>query len=213
MVGVFMEKEKLEYFRSKLLKERKNVQDLLDQMVRNEVINSTVELSNELSELSMYDNHPSDVATETFEQEKGMALKEHETTILKRIDESMQNIENGSYGTCSMCGQKIGFERLEFIPYTEFCVECQSKVNSVKQREINNRPVEEEVIGPPFGYGFNDHDETAYDAGYDAEDSYQDVQRFDWRANNDYEFLDEDADYVEPIERISNQQYRNQLPD
>ncbi|MCM8711018.1 TraR/DksA C4-type zinc finger protein [Clostridium sp. SYSU_GA19001] len=208
-----MDKKKMEYFKKKLLKEMDNVYALLKQMEENEVFNSKVELSTELSELSIYDNHPSDMASEIFDAERGMALKEHELTIIKKIEDSLHNIENGSYGKCHMCGREIPEERLEFIPYAEFCVNCQDKANDMIPRDKNNRPVEEDVLGRPFGYGFNDFDEINYEAGYDAEDSYQDVQRFEWRRNVDHDFLDEDPGYVEPIELVSNEQYKNQLPD
>jgi YteA family regulatory protein len=208
-----MNKQKLNYYKEKLLSEKNDVIALLKQMEQNEAFNSKVELSSELSELSMYDNHPSDTASELFDQERGLALKEHEITIIKKIEDCLENIENGSYGSCRSCGKDIPEERLEFIPYAEFCVKCQDKANNTKPLEMNNRPIEEEVLGRPFGYGFNDFDEIKNDVGYDAEDSYQDVQRFDWRKNVDHDFMDEDADFVEPIEKISNEQYKNQLPD
>jgi YteA family regulatory protein len=208
-----MNMQKLNYYKQKLISEKNDVIALLKQMEENEVFNSKVELSSELSELSMYDNHPSDTASELFDQERGLALKEHEITIIKKIEDCLENIEEGSYGSCKSCGKDIPEERLEFIPYAEFCVTCQDKANNMRPREKNNRPIEEGALGRPFGYGFNDFDEVKNEVGFDAEDSYQAVQRFDWRSNVDNEFMDEDADFVEPIEKISNEQYKNQLPD
>ncbi len=208
-----MDIQKLDYFRRKLLAEKHDVIALLKQMEQNEAFNSKVELASELSELSMYDNHPSDLASEVFDQERGIALKEHEITIIKKIEDSIANIEQGSYGICKSCGKDIPQERLEFIPYAEFCVSCQDKTNDMRLREKNNRPIEEDALGRPFGYGFNDFDEIDNEVGFDAEDSYQAVQSFEWRRNVDHEFMDDDFDFVEPIEKISNQQYRNQLPD
>lgn len=208
-----MNSQKLEYFKRKLLAEKSDVIALLKQMEENEAFNSKVEYAAEISELSMYDNHPSDIATETFDQERGLALKEHEITIIKKIEDSLANIEQGSYGICKSCGKNISEERLEFIPYAEFCVTCQDASNNMRPRDKNNRPIEESVLGEPFGYGVKDFDEQNYEVGYDVEDAYQDVQRYDWRENTDYDFLDEDAFYVEPIEQVSNQQYKNQLPD
>jgi len=208
-----MKKERLNYFRNKLLKEREDVLDFLKQMEGNETFNSNEEFSGELSELSIYDNHPSDVATELYDVERGRALKEHEISLISKIDASLRNVESGTYGKCKICGRGISEERLEFIPYAEFCVSCQEKNVSLKAREKNNRAIEEDVLGNPFGYGFNDFDETYNQVGYDAEDSYQDVQRNEWRENVDYEYMDEDQDFVEPIEKVSNDQYKSQLPD
>lgn len=201
----------MNYFKDKLLKERKEVEGLIHQMKTNETFNTDIEFAAEISELSVYDNHPSDTASELYDEERGRALKEHEITIIEKIDAALNDISNGSYGKCRSCGKEISESRLEFIPYAEFCVECQTRDSSIKPREKNNRPVEEEVLSRPFGYGFTDFDEEE-PIEYDAEDSYQDVQRYDYRKNVDYEFL-EDDDFVEPIERISNDQYRNQLPD
>lgn len=208
-----MEKERLNYFKNKLLREKEDVEKILRQMAGNETYNTGVEFSVELSELSVYDNHPSDIATELFDEERGRALKEHELSIIGKIEDSLKNIETGQYGTCKMCGKKITEERLEFIPYVEFCVDCQNSAYDSRPREKDNRAVEEDVLMQPFGYGFTDFNETESPVGFDAEDSYQAVQRYDWRKNADYDILEEDADVVEPIEKISNQQYRSQLPD
>lgn len=209
-----MEKRKIDYFKTKLINERKRVLDLLNQMEKNETIDSSSEIS---SELSFYDNHPADLGSQLFDMERGMALKEHEITILKKIEESIKNIENGKYGVCSRCGREIPEDRLKFIPYTEYCSDCKSKLASIMDvQESKNRPVEESVLGNPFGYGYNDIDEEDYEVGFDAEDSYQSVDVFN-KMQNIVEFYDDGDDdeqgYVEKIEKISNEQYKNQLPD
>lgn len=201
-----MDNKKLEYFRNKLILEKNKVYSLLEQMEKNETINSNAEMS---TELSFYDNHPSDSATEIFDKERGMAFKENEVSIIKSIDNSLKNIDKGTYGKCSICGKEINEERLEFIPYTEHCVECQKKVNDLKPQDNKNRPVEEERLGYPFGYGYND---TTDSIGFDAEDSYEAVGRFNRLRNVEEEYVDTDEDYVESIEKISNEQYKNQLP-
>ena len=47
---------------------------------------------------------------------------------LELIDEALQRIEDGSYGTCVGTGEKIAKERLDAIPYTPFCVEYAAQV-------------------------------------------------------------------------------------
>lgn len=204
-----MDKEKLEYFRKKLNVEKDRVYGLLQQMEENETINSNSAMSRELS---AYDNHPADTATEMFDKERGLAFKGNEMTIIKKIDDALASIDDGTYGTCKMCGKNIKPERLEFIPYAQFCVECQKEVFDTRPEEKNNRPIEEDVLGYPFGYGYNDY---SYDdqVGFDAEDSYQAVDRFNRLQNQPEWYTDQDEDYVDPIERISNGQYINQLPD
>ncbi|AGK97721.1 TraR/DksA C4-type zinc finger protein [Clostridium pasteurianum] len=203
-----MQMEKLEHFKKKLINEREKVNDLLNLMVKNETIDSKSEIS---SELSYYDNHPSDIATEINDIEKGMAFRENEKSIIRRIDDALTRIEDESYGKCKSCGEAIDTGRLEFMPYAENCVKCENKINNLKQREIHDRPVEEKVIGHPFG---KDYRHQLYSSEFDSEDSYESVEAFNKMENivEIYDYEDQQG-YVEPIEKISNDQYKSQLPD
>jgi RNA polymerase-binding protein DksA len=80
------------------------------------------------SELSDYDNHPADAASETYERTKNFALDENFKEILDRIDEALRKIEDESYGTCDRCGEQIGVERLKAIPYATMCISCQESL-------------------------------------------------------------------------------------
>ncbi|NLM35409.1 MAG: yteA family sporulation protein [Clostridiales bacterium] len=202
-----MVKKSLDYYKGKLLAERESARKFLMKLKDNDMTNSIFETS---SELSFYDNHPADLASEIETMEKGRAFREHEITIIKKIDDALKNIENGTYGTCKRCGKQIPEERLEFLPYAEYCVKCQNELSSRATHNASARPVEEEVLGYPFGYGYNDYSD---EIGFDAEDSYQSVSSFNRIPYTDEYHEEDDTDYVEPIERISNEQYRNQLPD
>ncbi|MBU3111830.1 TraR/DksA C4-type zinc finger protein [Clostridium lacusfryxellense] len=200
-----MEKKRLNHFKEKLISEQLRVLNLIDQMKQNGVINSNSEMA---SELSFYDNHPSDLATELFDKEKGLALKGNEISILNKIGDSLKSIENGSYGKCASCGNDITLQRLEFIPYAENCLECQKSIANHKPAEQNNRCVEEDLLGSFFKYS------NSGEVGVDAEDTYQAVEHFNDKLDEIVEDDDEDNyGYVDPIEKISNQQYKNQLPD
>lgn len=205
-----MDNEKMKHYEKKLISEKRRVYDLLELMRRNETIDSSFELG---SELSLYDNHPAEIGDELAQREKGAALKANELSIINKIDEALENIREGKYGVCARCGNEIAKERLEFLPYAKYCVHCQEIVSSMNQpREKDNRPVEEEVLGNPFGYGYNDYTDKVE---FDAEDSYQAVDYFN-RLDNLEEYFSEDDNndnVVEPIERISNEQYKAQLPD
>jgi YteA family regulatory protein len=199
-----MEKEKTQYFKEKLVSEKSRVLSLINTMKQNGVINSNSEMA---SELSFYDNHPSDSATELFDKEKGLALKKNEVSIIKKIDDALKNIENGTYGKCKNCGSSILEERLEFIPYADKCVPCQKSMDDNKPAEMNNRPSEEDVLGIPFRYSYSG------EVGIDDEDTYQIVEHFNNLEDTAEAYDEDEGGYVEPIEKISNEQYRNQLPD
>lgn len=199
-----MEKKKMQHFKEKLINEHNRALKLINQMKENEVVNSNIQAT---GELSFYDNHPSDTASEMFESEKGLALKANEMSIIGKIDNALSSIENHTYGKCKNCGKEIIEERLEFIPYAENCVECQKSIDNMKVAEQNNRCVEEDVLGIPFRMGSSDQ------VGIDGSDTYQTLESFN-KSDDTVGYYDDDDDgYVEPIERISNQQYKNQLPD
>jgi RNA polymerase-binding protein DksA len=80
------------------------------------------------SELSDYDNHPADAASETYERTKNFALDENFKEIMERIDEALHKIEGGSYGQCDRCGEQIQVERLKAIPYATMCISCQESL-------------------------------------------------------------------------------------
>lgn len=204
-----MNKEELTYYKNKLNKEKKKVTNLIEQLDNNGVTRFNSEVA---SELSFYDNHPADIASETFEVEKGIALEANEMALLDKIDDALKAIDEGSYGKCQTCGKEIDKERLDFLPYALNCINCQDVVSAIKTYNSNQRVVEESVIGNPFGHKlrYGDKDEI----GFDEEDSYQSVGRFNEVRNSpEYEYDYNDDTYVEEIEKVSNEQYKNQLPD
>jgi DnaK suppressor protein len=78
-------------------------------------------------ELSSFDQHPGDSGTETFEMEKNVSLLEQVDDELLEVEAALQRVEQGTYGSCQVCGRPIGDERLEAMPATRFCVEDQAK--------------------------------------------------------------------------------------
>jgi len=115
----------------KQLKARRN--EIKEQLVLNEVPPST--------ELSQYDNHPAESASDLTNQVTSMVLERHHVEELEQIEVALEAIKNGTYGICSVCGEAIPFERLEIVPTTITCVDHAP--NRVDQ---TIRPVEEEVI-------------------------------------------------------------------
>jgi DnaK suppressor protein len=79
-------------------------------------------------------NHIADDASDTFEQEKYVALRRNTERILDEVNHSLHQIENGSYGQCENCDQEIPIERLEALPWAKFCIGCQSKEENRRGR-------------------------------------------------------------------------------
>jgi DnaK suppressor protein len=78
-----------------------------------------------LSELSLVDQHPAEIGTETFEREKDLSILEQVDGQLRDVDRAMTRLDDGTYGTCEACGRPIDSARLEARPATRFCLDDQ----------------------------------------------------------------------------------------
>ena len=79
-------------------------------------------------DLSFMPIHMADVGTDNYEQEFTLSLLENEEGVLDLIENALERIEDGTYGTCAECGGRIPKTRLNAIPYTPYCVKCASKL-------------------------------------------------------------------------------------
>ena len=77
------------------------------------------------TEEETFDNHLADSATATLNREIDYTLEENSEHVLSSIEQALQRIENGTFGTCVRCGTQIAEERLEAIPYATRCIDCQ----------------------------------------------------------------------------------------
>jgi len=68
------------------------------------------------NELSGYDQHPADTATETFEREKDFSILESLESELAEIEAALTRIDNGTYGLDEQTGDPIDPDRLDAIP-------------------------------------------------------------------------------------------------
>ncbi len=173
------------------------------------------------TELSNYDNHPAEIATELFQVELNSALKVHEKGMLQDIRDALKRIENGTYGICAHCGAEIRAERLEVIPYARLCIECEDSMEDEPARKFKGRANEERVLDAPLGRKYLNKQEDDEHEGmdqlndlmkYGSSDSPQDLGGY-----HDYdEFFTNETDrqgIVDDMDRISNDEYKRQLPD
>jgi len=163
-----LEQGRLVYFREKLLAKKRELEQQVKSMEEGGLHQS---MRDSTGELSFYDNHPADMGNELFERGKDVALRDQARLQLRQVEEALQRVEDGTYGRCQRCGQAIDEERLEAVPETPYCLTCRREVE--KEGRPRVRPVEEEVIRPPFGKLTGDES-----ALFDGEDTWQTVARF-----------------------------------
>jgi DnaK suppressor protein len=59
-----------------------------------------------------------------------LKLKQTDAKILQAIEEALRRIEQGTYGVCRDCGERISDSRLTAIPWTRSCITCKAKQSS-----------------------------------------------------------------------------------
>jgi DnaK suppressor protein len=72
-------------------------------------------------------------------QESDMALelrnRDRERKLIKKIDETLRNIDGGDYGYCEGCGVEIGLKRLEARPTATLCIDCKT-LDEMRERQV-----------------------------------------------------------------------------
>jgi DnaK suppressor protein len=110
-----LKKEK-EKYRKKLIKKKE------------EIINKISEVYNESKEVeSGIAQDLVDKAESSYTKEFLLSLSDSERKQLFLIDEALKRIERSDYNICQMCGKEISKKRLDAVPWTPYCRECQEK--------------------------------------------------------------------------------------
>jgi DnaK suppressor protein len=68
-----------------------------------------------------------DQASAVTDQNFMLRLKEREQKLLKKIDEALDRMANGTFGVCESCGGEIAIKRLKARPVTTLCIDCKTK--------------------------------------------------------------------------------------
>ena len=68
-----------------------------------------------------------DQATTDVEQSMRMRLRNRETLYIKKVEEALARIEEGTFGDCEECGEDIELRRLEARPTATLCVSCKEE--------------------------------------------------------------------------------------
>lgn len=210
-----MNSNEIIYFKELLENEKKKVSNIIEMMEKNQ---SAKYDSFTTSELSNYDNHPADIASEVYEVEKNTALRNDSIRKLHLIENALKKIEHGNFGICDYCQKEIEKERLEVIPYAKFCINCEKEYEKNSNNNENQRPSEEKVMGKPFNDKFvsqsseeeyNGIDMWSIISTHATSDGPQD--NTDFNSISYYKSVNEINDKVEEIDSISNKDQKRFL--
>jgi RNA polymerase-binding protein DksA len=64
-------------------------------------------------------------ASQVFEQQRDLALRDHNDHRLEQVEAALARLAGGTFGACVRCGRPIAAERLEALPWAAYCIDCQ----------------------------------------------------------------------------------------
>jgi DnaK suppressor protein len=113
--------------RARLLEEQERLMTAVDFLERE----NPGSISDELGDfITSGDDNLGDTATATFDRELDQGLEEGAQQTLDAIKDALRKIEDGTYGTCEVCGKPIGEDRLTAIPWARLCIDDQRKADA-----------------------------------------------------------------------------------
>ena len=78
---------------------------------------------------------PNDRATQESDMALELRNRDRERRLIKKINETIANIEGGDYGYCESCGIEIGLERMQARPTASMCIDCKT-LEEIRERQI-----------------------------------------------------------------------------
>ena len=112
-----MEKKKLDYFRKRL---ESRQQDL------RRIVSRTQQDGRTVDEDSAQDI--ADRAASSYTKEFLFHQSNNDRQLLQMVEGALDRIREGNFGECISCGKEINPKRLEAVPWTRHCIECQEKL-------------------------------------------------------------------------------------
>src|SRR5258705_9384399 len=112
-----MEKKKLEGFKKKL---ETRQQDL------RRMVSRTQQDGRSADEDTAQDI--ADKAASSYNKEFLFHQSNNQRQLLQMVEGALDRIRQGSFGQCISCGEDINPKRLEAVPWTRYCIECQEKL-------------------------------------------------------------------------------------
>lgn len=78
---------------------------------------------------------PNDRASQESDITLELRNRDRERKLIKKIDETLLNIENKEYGYCNGCGIEIGLKRLEARPTATLCIDCKT-LDEMREKQV-----------------------------------------------------------------------------
>jgi DnaK suppressor protein len=124
-------KKNEEYMNDKMQAHFRNILNLWKKELMEEVDRTMGHLKDEAANFP----DPNDRATQETEFSLELRTRDRERKLIKKIDESLELLDNGDYGFCEACGVEIGIRRLEARPTATQCIDCKT-LDEIREKQM-----------------------------------------------------------------------------
>ena len=111
-----MEKKRLDQYKKRLLERKEQLQNIVSKLEQ-DGREADEEIANDVA----------DKATNSYTKEFLFKKSNDDRFIMQLIQEALERMDSGEYGTCVACGGEMQTKRLEAVPWARHCIECQEK--------------------------------------------------------------------------------------
>jgi len=122
-----MEKKKLEAFKKRLETRQQELRRM---------VSRTEQDGRRVDEDSAQDI--ADRAASSYNKEFLFHQSNNDRQLLQMVESALSRIREGSFGECISCGKEINPKRLEAVPWTRHCIECQEKLEQGQLEEAQH---------------------------------------------------------------------------
>jgi len=102
------------------------------EIMRQEIVEEIEHLRIDLRNMAEPSADEADI--DAYEREKTWALVQRLQRKVESVEHAMRMAENGTYGICESCGDRITPARLEILPEATLCLECQRRIERQHKR-------------------------------------------------------------------------------
>ena len=113
-----IDETKLAELRGALEEQRENL--------RKEIVEQGGDLDSDDAEIDVERNF-ADSAHSTAERARMLSVMKALRANLRWVDRALKKMDLGTYGTCERCGNPVGMDRLEALPWAILCIDCARK--------------------------------------------------------------------------------------
>ena len=112
---------------TKITTKDKKLQEIKKKLLslKKELLIGAIEALNELPGQTVFSDL-GDQATAEIDRNFMLRIKGRERKLIKKIEEAIERIDEGTFGICEKCGEDIDIRRIEARPVTTMCIECKT---------------------------------------------------------------------------------------